>query len=101
MDEITKNILGYSGGSLLVITLFPQIYQTYKTKQTRDLSLLFVILQIITCILFLSYGILLKEYPLVIANSIVFLEQLLLLYAKLMFNGNGNGNGNILEITEI
>ena len=39
MNNLTKDIFGYIGALLLSITLLPQIHQTYKTKQTRDISL--------------------------------------------------------------
>lgn len=86
--EIIKNVFGYMGGSMLVLTLIPQLYKTYKTKKIRDISLLFIIFQIITCVIVLIYSILLMAYPLIIANSIVMFELFLLLYAKIMFGEN-------------
>lgn len=85
MSELAKNTIGYIGGALLIITLFPQIHQTYKTKKTRDISLLFMFLEIITCIFFFTYGIIIEENPIIMANSVVLIELFLLLYAKLYF----------------
>ncbi|VVU95009.1 hypothetical protein CPAV1605_734 [seawater metagenome] len=82
MNNLTKNITG-SIGAFLSITLLPQLYQTYKSKKTRDLSLLFIIFQMITCIFFFVYGLILNELPLIISNCIVFFELGLLLYAKM------------------
>ena len=33
MDDQTKTIIGYIGGTLLNITFIPQIYKTFKTKK--------------------------------------------------------------------
>ena len=98
--SITKDVFGYLGGFMLVVTLIPQVYHTYKTKKIRDLSLLFILFQIITCILFLVYGALLVELPLLIANSIVMFQQLLLLYAKMFFK-NENTNKIIPNIPDV
>ena len=86
MKEQVKDIVGYIGGFLLIITMIPQIHRTMKTKKTQDLSIYFLIFQMITCVFFLTYGILLLEYPLMIANTIVLLELVVLFVAKLMYD---------------
>ena len=100
MNEITKNTIGSIGGILLVITLIPQIYQTYKTKKIRDVSIWFLILEIITCLFFFTYGIALKEYPLIIANSLVLIELFILLFAKKIFK-DVNIKNNRITITSV
>ena len=95
MNNLTKDIFGYIGAVLLCITLLPQIHQTYKTKKTRDISLFFMCLQILTCIFFLIYGIALDEDPLIISNSVVLFELFILLYAKIYFD---NDDRNIREL---
>jgi MtN3 and saliva related transmembrane protein len=86
IDKKTITTVGYIGAVLLDITLLPQLYKTFKSKQTRDISIYFMFLQIITCILFLIYGILLNETPIMMANSILMLELLVLLYAKILYS---------------
>ena len=80
-----SDIVGYIAGLLLIINFIPQIYQTYKTKQMKDVSLVFIIFNLVTCCFQMIYCILIEAPPLIIANSIVFIEILLLLYAKLVF----------------
>ena len=86
MDNRTRTIIGYTGGTLLNITFIPQIYKTYKTKRTDDISIYFMILQMITSIFCLTYSILLNENPLIISNAILFFELLLLLIGKILFS---------------
>ena len=86
MDNKTITIIGYTGGTLLNITFIPQIYKTYKTQRTDDISIYFMILQMITSIFCLTYSILLEENPLIISNSILFVELLLLLIGKILFS---------------
>ena len=86
MDPDTKQIIGYTGGTLLNITFLPQIYRTFKTKQTDDISLVFMILQVITSILYVVYSFLLDEQPLIVSNIILLCELLTLLAGKIMFS---------------
>ena len=66
MDHNTQQIIGYVGGTLLNITFIPQIYKTFKTKQTDDISLIFMVLQVITSILYVVYSFILNETPLIV-----------------------------------
>ena len=68
-EQLTQTF-GYLGAITLTITLMPQLILTCKTKKVESLSLGFLCLQLLTCILFLIYGILLNELPLMLANSI-------------------------------
>jgi MtN3 and saliva related transmembrane protein len=77
---------GYCGAACLTISLIPQLVHTIKTKRVSDISYGFIGLQILTCILFLIYGIMLLENPLIIANGIVLLQLLLFLGLKIKFN---------------
>ena len=82
---MSAEIVGYLGAGCLTITLLPQLYHTIKTKKVDDISFGFIALQIITCILFLIYGIMLKEKPLIIANSLVGIQIIIFLGLKLLF----------------
>ena len=87
-ENLTASIFGYTGSVLLVTSLIPQVYHTYKTKFTDDLSFLFIVMQILTGVCFLAYGILLEELPLIIANVGVQIQIILLLIAKIMYTNN-------------
>ena len=77
---------GYCGAACLTITLIPQLSHTIKTKRVADISYGFISLQIMTCILFLIYGIMLLENPLIIANGIVLFQLLIFLGLKVKYN---------------
>ena len=80
-----KDILGFLAAFCLVITLLPQVFHTWKIKKADDISYGFLLLQILTCLLFLLYGILLEELPLIIANTLVISQSLTLLVFKILF----------------
>ena len=84
--SLAKDIIGYIGAGCLIITLFPQLIYTYRTKKSQDISYGFLILQVTTCILFLIYGILLNEAPLIIANSLVLSQSFILFIFKILYS---------------
>ena len=85
MDPNTKQIIGY-WWHLTKYYIFTTIYRTFKTKQTDDISLVFMILQVITSILYVVYSFLLDEQPLIVSNIILLCELLTLLVGKIMFS---------------
>ena len=89
MTDATQ-IIGYIAAFFLVITLLPQVYHTYRLKNADSISIYFLLLQIKTCSLFLTYGILLKETPLILANTLVLLQSFILFFFKLRFSKKKN-----------
>ncbi len=86
---VNKDIIetfGYCGATCLTISLIPQLFHTIKTKRVGDISYGFIGLQIVTCILFLIYGILLRENPLIIANGLVLFQLIIFLVLKIKYN---------------
>ena len=83
---MNPSIIGYAAAIFLVVSLLPQLVHTYKTKKVNDLSYIFLCLQIITCILFLIYGVLLEEVPLLLANGCVLFQLVILIYFKTIYS---------------
>ena len=83
---ITSDIIGYLASTCLIVTLLPQIYHTLKTKRVDDISYLFLMFQLLTCALFLSYGILINQNPLIIANSLVGTQVIIMCCLKYSFS---------------
>jgi MtN3 and saliva related transmembrane protein len=55
------------------ISLFPQVLKILKTKSTKDISREMILILAVSIFLWLVYGILLKNFPIIIANSFGFL----------------------------
>jgi MtN3 and saliva related transmembrane protein len=79
------DILGYIAGFLILISLVPQIIKSWKTKSTKDISLLRYIIYIIGIIMWLIYGVVLVNGPMIIANSINLVLASSILYLKLKY----------------
>ena len=89
----TSEIFGYLGMVFLTITLIPQLVRVFKTKRAADLSYIFLSINVLTCVFFLIYGILLNETPLIIANTIVILQTLTLIFLKNKYHNPVSING--------
>ena len=83
MSEI--QIIGYTAATCLTFTLMPQLIKTYKDKEVEDISKYFIFLNLCTSILFLIYGILLQQIPIILANCILILQNIILLSFKIMY----------------
>jgi MtN3 and saliva related transmembrane protein len=77
--------IGYLGSLLSCITFIPQVYLSWKSQSVSDLSLLMILIVISSTIVWLTYAYLIKSKPVFVANSVVFVLSLMLLYFKLTF----------------
>ena len=83
MDYI--NIIGLAAAAMGGISLFPQLLKVLKTKSTKDLSLGMIMLFCTSIFLWLAYGILMKNSPIIIANFFGFIEALIILLFKIKY----------------
>ena len=79
------DFLGYFGAFLTAITFIPQVYKTWQTKKAGDLSLTMLLIVLTSCVVWLTYAIALMLWPVIIANSIIGVLCLVLIYFKQTF----------------
>jgi MtN3 and saliva related transmembrane protein len=77
--------LGYFAGLLTVGAFLPQVIRTWRTKQTRDLSLATFGLLISTGSLWMIYGMLTDDWPVIAANAGIVVLNVALVLAKLRY----------------
>lgn len=77
--------VGLAGGIGTTVSFFPQVLKAYKSKHTRDLSLPMIILQMFGIVCWLSYGIFLKDFPIIAANTVSLFSMSTLFLLKLKF----------------
>jgi len=78
-------IVGYIGVFLSSVTFVPQVMHAWRTKSVGDLSFWMIIILIGNVSTWLFYGLYLKLMPIIIANAIILVLALLMLYFKLSF----------------
>jgi len=77
--------LGFAAGLCTTGSLLPQVLKTVKTRRTRDISLGYYLLLIVGLVLWTSYGILLKETPIILANVIALIFAGIILGYKIKY----------------
>jgi MtN3 and saliva related transmembrane protein len=78
-------ILGLSAGTITSITFLPQVIRIWQTKSAKDLSLLMLLLLITGVVMWLTYGIIVKDTAIIYTNSMVLTMSLIMLYFKFRF----------------
>lgn len=82
MDSIT--LLGLLGGTLTTVSFFPQVFKTWKTKSTKDVSLVMFLLLTVGIMIWIVYGFLIGSLPIIVSNSVSFVLSLVILVLKLI-----------------
>lgn len=78
-------VAGHTGAFLSSVTFIPQVYKAWQSKSVGDLSMTMILIVISSTVIWLVYGVALTLWPVIIANSIIFLLACLLLVFKLTF----------------
>jgi len=61
--------LGYLAGFLTVVSFLPQVLRTWKTRRTKDLSMGMFGLIISASILWIVYGAITSDWPVILTNT--------------------------------
>lgn len=88
--------VGYIGSLLISINLIPQIYHIYKIKNAKSISVVSFILNIISSILMIIYGLLINKIPIIISNSMVFIFSIIMLFLKHLYKEENENIYNIV-----
>ncbi len=78
-------IAGHFGAFLSSVTFIPQVFKAWQTKSVGDLSLLMMLIVFTSTIVWLVYGVSLNLWPVIIANGIISVLSLTLIYFKFTF----------------
>ena len=81
--NILINICGYLGSLLLAINSIPQVFKSYKTKSTKDISYAYQCFILCGLILNTIYSIYYNILPIMIGNCMEFLIMIILLFEKM------------------
>lgn len=81
MDLITT--IGLLAATGTTTAFIPQVLQIIKTQNTKGISLVMYIIFTIGILFWLTYGILLGDIPIIVANSITLVLALTILFLKI------------------
>lgn len=82
MDE---NLLGIIAGVLTSVSMIPQLVKVVREKNVEDISLLMLLVLIFGLSLWVWYGFVKKELPIILSNSFAVLVNLSLLVCYMMY----------------
>ncbi len=80
-----EDYVGLVGAFLSAITFIPQVLQAYKTKSVKDLNTTMLLIVFTSVIVWLVYGFAKSLLPVIIANGIILILSIILLYFKATF----------------
>ena len=77
--------VGYLAGFLTVVSFLPQVLRAWRTKQTKDLSVGTFVILITAGVLWLVYGALSSDWPVIATNAGMVVLNGAILVAKLRY----------------
>ncbi|TGL37483.1 SemiSWEET transporter [Leptospira perdikensis] len=78
-----ENLIGYVAAFLTTVSFLPQVLRVVMTKQTRDISRNMYIMFFFGVLLWLVYGVLRSDFPIILANTVTIFFVAIILYYKL------------------
>jgi MtN3 and saliva related transmembrane protein len=86
--------IGLVAGALTSVAVIPQVVRTWRTRHARDISIWQPVLLDLGMLLWLIYGILIRDLPLILANAFSIFCNTLLIGMKIYFKDGDNIKGN-------
>jgi MtN3 and saliva related transmembrane protein len=80
-----KDVIGYVAALFTTFSLLPQIIRIWKLKEARDVSLFMPLMVSIGALLWLVYGIMIAEAPVIAANAVSLLVALTTLFVTIKY----------------
>ena len=77
--------IGFAAGTLTSLAFLPQVIKVWKTKSTKDISLIMFIVLCIGAFLWFIYGIIINSLPVILANAITFVLAIIILIFKIRY----------------
>jgi MtN3 and saliva related transmembrane protein len=77
--------IGYLAGTCTTLAFLPQVFRTWQTRSTDDISLGMFSLMVFGIALWLFYGVAVGDWPLILADGVSLLLAATILLLKLRF----------------
>ena len=77
------DVLGYTAAVFATGSFIPQVWKSWRTRSAEDISFLMLFLHITGMVLWGTYGFLLGAAPIVVANGVAILLDVVLIVLKM------------------
>lgn len=85
MPPFWIEFIGFTAAALTTFSFIPQAIKTFRSRDTRSISLVMYVIFSIGIACWLAYGVLLESWPMIIANLITLSLAAAILAMKLRF----------------
>jgi MtN3 and saliva related transmembrane protein len=85
MEPFAIKLIGFAAATCTTVAYAPQVIKVWKTRSTGDISLCMFLVMVLGLALWLIYGLLSGDAPLVAANAITMLLAGVILVMKLRY----------------
>jgi MtN3 and saliva related transmembrane protein len=82
-----SEVIGYLAATLTTCSFVPQAWLTFRTRDVRGISLAMYSVFTVGIALWLVYGLMLRAWPLIIANGITLSLAAMILGMKIRYRG--------------
>ena len=86
MFTLNIEFFGYFAAILTTLAFLPQLIKTLRTKKAEDVSLITLIMFLTGVLSWIVYGYKIASIPILLANLITFVLNLLILIFKITFS---------------
>lgn len=83
MNSVT--LIGLAAATLTTVAFVPQVVRTWRTRSTHDISLPMFLVLAAGIVLWLIYGAMIRDMPLILANLVTLVLVLMILFFKLRY----------------
>jgi MtN3 and saliva related transmembrane protein len=78
-------LLGLVAGTLTTLAFLPQLFKVWRSKSAKDISMTWLVTFSGGVLLWLIYGMLLGQIPILLANAVTLGLTLIILFFKLKY----------------
>lgn len=95
MDSATllPEVIGFCAGLCSMASFTPQIIKTWKEQDARSISLRMYVVTVTGFTLWVTYGVMIGSWPVMLTNSVCLTLSALILAMKWRFSRPGDGDG--------
>lgn len=79
-------IIGYAAGATTTLVALPQAIKSWRSKETDDVSLTSYLVYLIGLILWAVYGVMDKDYPILISSFFEVIPVIMVIYLKIRYD---------------
>ncbi|WP_426277815.1 SemiSWEET transporter [Chryseobacterium sp. S-02] len=87
---IDENILGIAAGILTSVSMLPQLIKVIRERNVEDLSWVMILVLILGLSLWVWYGFLKNELPIIFSNAFAVLVNVALFICYLLYKNNSD-----------